>query len=319
VRTLLGGVAAWPLAARAQQQLPVIGFLDLGSTSNAAPPEFLRGLAEAGYVTGRNLAIESRWANLQNSRLPSLAADLVRRQVAVIVATGSPYAALAAKDATSTIPIVFRISEDPVKYGLVASFNRPGGNVTGVTVLTPELAGKRLNLLLELVPEATKIGYLVGSRPSPVFEEQRDNAIAAGRALGREIIVSAVRNLDLEAAFASLSEQQARALLVGNARSFGEERNRDKILELAARYKIPAMYPGRNYADNGGLMSYGSQADAWLQVARYTSRLLKGERPSDLPVRGPTKFYFVINLKTAKALNVTVPPNLLAIADELIE
>jgi len=230
--------------------MPVIGFLGLGfgfpglvsSTSYGAPSEFIRGLAEAGYAPGRNLALEFRWANFQNSLLPRFAADLVRRQVAVIVTTGSPYAARAAKDATSTTPIVFVITEDPVKYGLVASFNRPGGNVTGVTILSTELAGKRLNLLLELVPQATKIGYLSGPREAPIFEEQRNNALTAGRALGREIIVSEVRNLDFEAAFGSLAEQQAGGLLVGNYTIFREERNRDKILELAARHKIPAIY-----------------------------------------------------------------------------
>jgi len=184
VRTLLGGVAAWPLAARAQQ-LPVIGFLGLGySTSNELPPALRRGLSEASYVPGRNFAVEFRWANFQNSVLPRLAADLVRRQVTVIVTTGSPYAARAAKDATSTIPIIFVVAEDPVKYGLVASFNRPGGNITGVSFLATELAGKRLNLLLELVQQATKIGYLSGPRESPVFEEQRSNALEVGRVSG---------------------------------------------------------------------------------------------------------------------------------------
>jgi putative ABC transport system substrate-binding protein len=320
--TFLGGVmAGWPLAARAQQQAtPVIGFLGLGSTSNAPPPEFHRGLAEAGYVPGRNLAIEFRWANFQNSLLPRLATDLVRRQVAVIITTGSPYAARAAKDATSTIPIVFLITGDPVKYGLVASFNRPEGNVTGVTLLSTELAGKRLNLLLELVPDATKIGYLSGPRESPVFEEQKSNALAVGRALGREIIISEVRNLDFEAAFASLAEQQAGGLLVGDYELFREERNRDKMLELAARHKIAAIYPGRAYAVNGGLMSYAaSPPDPWRQVAIYTTRLLKGESPGNLPVTQPTKFDFVINLKTAMELGLTVPPVLLAIANEVIE
>ena len=320
--TLLGGAAAWPLAARAQQPgMPAIGFLDLGSsTSNALPPAFRRGLAEAGYVPGRNLAIEFRSANFQNSLLPQLAADLVRRHVAVIVTTGSPYAARAAKDATSTIPIVFVVAEDPVKYGLVASFNRPGGNITGVSFLTTELVGKRLNLLLELVPQATKIGYLSGPRESPVFEEQKSNALALRSAFGREIIVSEVRNLDFEAAFASLAEQQADGVVVGNWAFFEEERNRYKILELAARHKIPAIYPGRDYAVNGGLMSYVASArEAWRQVAIYTARLLKGERPGNLPVTQPTKFDFVINLKTAREQGLTVPPGLLAIADEVIE
>jgi putative tryptophan/tyrosine transport system substrate-binding protein len=323
--TLLGGgaAAALPLAARAQQSgMPVIGFLGLGlgsSTSNGgAPPDFLRGLDEAGYVLGRNLAIEFRWANFYESLLPRQAVDLLRRQVAVIVTTGSPYAARAAKDTTSTIPIVFVIAEDPVKYGLVASFNRPGGNVTGVTMLTTELTGKRLNLLLELVPGATKIGYL--SVPGPIFEEQRDNALAAGRALGREIIVSEVRNLRFEAAFGFLAEQQASGLLVGNYTLFSQERYRNKILELAARHKIPAIYPSQDYAANEGLMSYAARSRAvWGQVANYTTRLLKGERAGNLPVTQPTTFDFVINLKAAREQSLTVPPSLLTIADEVIE
>jgi putative ABC transport system substrate-binding protein len=320
IMALGGSAVAWPLAARAQQSgMPVIGFLVGGSVSSTSNP-FLQGLAEAGYIPGRNLAIELRSANFQNSLLPQLAADLVRRQVAVIVTTGSPAAARAAKDATSTIPIVFVVNEDPVKYGLVASFNRPGANVTGMTFLTAELAGKRLNLLLELVPGATKIGFLSGPREVPVFEAQRDSVLAAGRALGREIIVSEVRNLDFEAAFGSLAEQQAGGLLVGNAAFFRPERNRDKILELAARHKIPAIYPSRDYADDGGLMSYAARPRAvWHQVADYTIRLLKGERAGDLPVIQPAKFDFVINLKTAKEQSLTVPPSLLALADEVIE
>ena len=317
--TLLGGGAATalPLAARGQQSgMPVIGFLGLGLGS--APPEFLRGLDEAGYVLGRNLAIEFRWANFYESLLPIQAVDLLRRQVAVIVTTGSPYAARAAKDTTSTIPIVFVIAEDPVKYGLVASFNRPGGNVTGVTMLTTELTGKRLNLLLELVPRATKIGYL--SAPGPILEEQRDNALAAGRALGREIIVSEVHDLRFEAAFGFLAEQQAGGLLVGDYTLFSQERYRDKILELAARHKIPAIYPSRDYAANGGLMSYAARERAvWGQVADYTTRLLKGEGVGNLPVIQPTTFDFVVNLKAAREQSLTVPLSLLAIADEVIE
>lgn len=318
-----GAAAALPLAARAQQSgMPVIGFLGLGLGSSTAndegSSEFLRGLDEAGYVLGRNLAIEFRWANFYESLLPIQAVDLLRRQVAVIVTTGSPYAARAAKDTTSTIPIVFVIGEDPVKYGLVASFNRPGGNVTGVTMLSSELTGKRLDLLLELVPGATKIGYL--SAPGPVFEEERDNALAAGRALGREIIVSEVRDLRFEAAFGLLAEQQAGGLLVGNYTLFSQERYRDKILELAARHRIPAIYPSRDYAANGGLMSYAARPRAvWGQVADYTARLLKGERAGNLPVIQPTTFDFVVNLKAAREQSLTVPLLLLTIADEVIE
>jgi putative ABC transport system substrate-binding protein len=323
--TLLGGgaAAALPLAARAQQSgMPVIGFLGFGlgsSTSNGgAPSEFLRRLDEAGYVLGRNLAIEFRWANYYESLLPIQTVDLLRRQVAVIVTTGSPHAARAAKDTTSTIPIVFVIDEDPVKYGLVASFNRPGGNVTGVTMLTTELTGKRLNLLLELVPGATKMGYL--SAPGPALEERRDNALAAGRALGREIIVTEVRNLRFEAAFGFLAEQQARGLLVGNYTLFSQERYRDKILELAALHKIPAIYPSRDFAASGGLMSYAARSRAvWGQVADYTTRLLKGEKADNLPVIQPTTFDFVVNLKAAREQSLTVPLSLLAVADEVIE
>jgi putative ABC transport system substrate-binding protein len=317
--TLLGGgaAAASPLAARAQQSgMPVIGFLGLGLGS--APPEFLRGLDEGGYVLGRNLAIEFRWANFYESLLPVQAVDLLRRQVALIVTTGSPYAARAAKDTTSTIPIVFVIAEDPVKYGLVASFNRPGGNITGVTMLTTELTGKRLELLLELVRGATKIGYL--SAPSPVFEEQRDNALAAGRALGREVIVSEVHDLRFEAAFGFLAEQQAGGLLVGDYTLFSQERYRDKILELAAHHKIPAIYASRDYAANGGLMSYAARPRAvWAHVADYTTRLLKGETAGNLPVIQPTTFDFVINLKAAREQSLTVPLSLLTFAAEVIE
>jgi putative ABC transport system substrate-binding protein len=323
--TLLGGAAAaWPLAARAQRPaMPVIGFLGLGSPGQNSPSvaALREGLAEAGYVAGQNVAIEFRWANFQNSLLSRLAADLVGRQVAVIITQGSPNAALAAMAATSTIPIVFVTGEDPVKYGLVASFNRPGSNVTGVTSLAAELAGKRLNLLLELVPQATKVGYLSGPSGSPVFEGLRTDMLAAGHALGREIIVLEVRRLDFEAPFETLVEQRADALIVGNYTLFGGERNRNKILELTARHKIPTMYPGRGYAVNGGLMSYDTDLRALFhQVgAHYIGQLLNGAKPADLPVQQPTKFELVINLKAAKALGLAVPPLLLARADEVIE
>jgi putative ABC transport system substrate-binding protein len=321
--SLLGGAAVWPLGARAAAGEPVIGFLGLGSPGqNLQAVTALRdGVAEAGYEVGRNVTIEFRWANFQNSLLPRLAADLIGRQVAVIVTQGSPYAALAAKAATSTIPIVFVIAEDPVKYGLVASFNRPGGNVTGVTTLAGELAGKRLNLLLELVPQVTKVGYLSGPSESPVFENLRNDILAAGRALGREIIVLEVRRLDFEAAFETLVEQRAGALIVGNYTLFSGERNRNRVLELTARYRIPTMYPGRGYAVNGGLMSYDTDLQALFHQAgaHYVGQLLNGAKPVDLPVQQPTKFELVVNLKTAKALGLEVPPTLLAIADVVIE
>jgi putative ABC transport system substrate-binding protein len=322
---LLGGAAAWPIAASAQQSaMRVIGFLGLGSPGPKSPrvTALLEGVAEAGYVAGQNVAIEFRWANFQASLLPRLVAELVGRQVAVIVTEGSPYAALAAKAATSTIPIVFEITGDPVKYGLVAGLNRPGANVTGMTSLAAELVTKRLNLLLELVPQVTKVGYLSGPSASPVFESQRDEMLAAGRALGRQIIVLEVRRLDFEAAFATAVEQGAGALMVGTYTLFGgDRRNRDKILELTAHHKIPAMYAGRGYVDNGGLMSYDTDLQALFhQVgAHYVGRILNGAKPADLPVQQPTKFELVINLKTANALGLTVPPILLATADEVIE
>jgi putative ABC transport system substrate-binding protein len=301
--------------------MPVIGVLALGSPgpNSASGNPFRQGLKEAGYVPGQNVAIEFRWANFQPSLLPQLTADLVRHQVAVIVTTGSPYAAVAAKAATSTIPIVFMLGDDPLKYGLIDSFNRPGGNVTGVSF--PGLAGKRLNLLRELVPQVTRVGYLSGPRESPVFEEMKSDMLAAGRALGREIIALEVRRLDFEAAFATLVEQRAGALIVGNYTLFFDPRNRDRILELAARHKIPTTYPGRVFAVDGGLMSYDTDSMAAVRQvgAYYVGRILKGAKPADLPVQQPTKFQLVINLKTATALGIEVPPTLLAIADEVIE
>jgi putative ABC transport system substrate-binding protein len=318
--TLLGGGAAWPLAVRAQQpKTPVIGFLGLGS-SGTFPPAFREGLAGGGYVLGQNVAIEFRWANFQNSALPRLAAELVERRVSAIVTTGSPYAAVAAKAATSTIPIIFQVTENPVKYGLVDSFNQPGGNVTGVNFLSSEIASKRLNLLLEVVPNATTIGYLSGPSDSPVFEDFSNDMLAAGHALGREIIVLEVRRFDFKSAFAKLVEQNAAALIVGPFTFFYEPRNRDQILDLAARQNVPAVFPSRLFALRGGLMSYAANdADSWRQVGTYTAKVLKGSKPADLPVLQPTKFELVINLKTARALNLTISDNLLALADEVIE
>jgi putative ABC transport system substrate-binding protein len=253
--------------------------------------------------------------------LPRLAAELVARQVAVIVTQGSPYAALATKAATSTIPIVFAHGDDPVKFGLVASLSRPGGNVTGMTFLDYELATKRLDLLLKLVPQVTKVGYLSGPSESPIFEVMRSEVLAAGNALGREIIVAEVRQLDFEAAFTTLVEQGAGALMVGNFGLFeGDQRNIDKILELTARHQMPTMYPGRGYVIDGGLMSYGPGGTLLHQIgADYVARILNGAKPADLPVQQATKFELAINLKIARALGLTVPPILFAIADEVIE
>ena len=321
--TLLGGAAAWPLAARAQQPaMPVIGFLSLTPNPNPSNfPGFLEGLAQGGYVPGRNLTIEIRGANFQDSNLRRLAADLVSRQVAVIVTSGGPGVAVAAKAATSWIPIVFMLDEDPIEYGLVASFNRPGGNVTGVTFLTAELMGKRLNLLLLLVPQAITVGYLCPASDAPIVQARISDMLAAGRALGREIIVLGVRRLDFETAFAILAKQRIGALIVGNYTLFAAiPSNRNKILELAARHKVPTMYTDRRYSGNGGLMSYGvSFTEQGRNAGLYAARILKGEKPADLPVMQPSKFELVINLKTAKALDLTIPATLLALADEVIE
>jgi putative tryptophan/tyrosine transport system substrate-binding protein len=320
----LGSAAVWPVvAAHAQQAaVPMIGYLAIGRPPIAPDRSFLEGLAQVGYVPGRNLAIEFRGANFQNSILPRLAADLVARKVGVIVTGGSPYVAVAAKAATATIPIVFMLHEDPIEYGLVASLNRPGGNVTGVTFFTAELMPKRLNLLLELVPQATTVGYLCPSGAG-TGEARISEILAAGRALGREIIVAEARRLDrldFEAAFATLVEQRVGALAVGNYAIFtGVPSNRNKILELAARHKVATIYTQRIYSVNGGLMSYGITTEQDRNAGLYVGRILKGEKPADLPVMQPTKFELVINLKTANALGFTIPPQVLAIADEVIE
>jgi putative ABC transport system substrate-binding protein len=320
---LLGGAAAWPLAAHAQQPVvPVIGYLSLtgGPNNSLEGRAFLGGLAQVGYFPGRNATIELGSANYQPSILPRLAADLVARRVAVIVATGSPYVAVAAKAATSTIPIVFMLNEDPMEYGLVASFNRPGGNVTGVTFLTAELMGKRLNLLLELAPQATTVGYLYPAS-APSVPARISDMLAAGRVLGREIVLLGVRRLEFETAFATLVERRVGPLVVGNYAGFSaNQSNRDKILELAARHKVPTMYPNRVYSVSGGLMSYGASiTEQGRNAGIYTGRILKGERPADLPVMQPTKFELVINLKAAKAIGITIPPTLFAFATEVIE
>jgi ABC-type uncharacterized transport system substrate-binding protein len=323
--TLLGGAAgSWPIAARAQQPaMPVIGFLDIRSAAENTRliAEFRQGLAEAGYVEGRNVAIEFRWAEGHYDRLPDLAADLVHRQAAVIVATGALGTALAAKAATSTIPIVFMQGADPVKYGLVASFNRPGGNVTGVVFRAIEIASKRLDFLSELVPQATTVAYLSGRASFLTFEEQKSNMLAAANTLRRQLIVLECRSEgDFEAAFATLVERGAGAFIVGVFPLFYELRNRDRIIALVAHYKLPAIYPHRMYPVAGGLMSYSTDAGDYREVGvNYVGRILKGANPADLPVRQGTKFYLVINLKTAKALGLTIPQTLLVAANEVIE
>jgi putative ABC transport system substrate-binding protein len=320
--TLLGGAAAaWPLAARAQQTaMPVIGFLHSQSPDayTAVLAAFRQSLKETGYVEGQNLAIEYRWANDQLDRLPELAADLVRRRVAAIVAGGGAPSTLSAKSATTTIPIVLVTGSDPVTLGLVASLNRPGGNITGVTFITSKLAGKRLDLLRELVPQATTVAYLSDPRFQPAGTETND-VLAAARALGREVVVVDVLGVgEFEAAFATVVQRRAGALLVGAFPLFTS--NRDKLVTLAARHKIPAMYQNRDYVLDGGLISYGaSQADAFRLGGVYVGRILKGAKPADLPVQQSTRFELLINMKTAKALGLDVPAKLLALADEVID
>jgi putative tryptophan/tyrosine transport system substrate-binding protein len=322
--TLLGGAAvAWPLATRAQQAGgPVIGFLGITTPNSPTFNAFRRGLAEAGYVEGQNVMIEFRTIINNPTLLQGLVADLVRRQPAVIVATGGPSSAFAAKAATSTIPIVFVSGSDPVKYGLVASLNRPGGTVTGISLLTSELEAKKLNLLLELIPQTTTVAYLAGPSNPRYFEDQTRDMLTAGGALGRQIVVLEVRReLDFEAAFATLVERRAGALVVGDFLFFFTPRNRDKIVGLAAVHKIPTIYPNRLDAVAGGLMSYGvDPVSVYRQLGlNFVGQILKGAKPADLPVQQPTKFELVINLKTAKALSLTIPETLLATADEVIQ
>jgi len=320
--SLLGAAAAWPLAARAQQgAMPVIGFLHVGA-ANDIPRNlagFRQGLKETGFVERENLAIEFRWANHQPEGLAELAADLVRRQVAVIAAGGGTITAVAAKAATATIPIVLAFGSDPVELGLVASLNKPGGNITGVTFITTELVGKRLELLCELVPQAATVAYL---RPSPrqssvVTEQMANEFLAAARALGRQtLVLQADSDRDFEAAFATLADRRIRALVIASAPLFDNE----KLASLALRYAVPAIYQWREFAEAGGLMSYGaSQGDAFRIAGLYVGQILKGAKPADLPFQQSTKLELVINLKTAKALGLTVPMIMQMTADAVIE
>ena len=320
--TLLGGAATWPVAAADAQQapMPVVGFLNPGSPESLAylAAALREGLKEAGYVEGQNVIIEYRWANGHYDQLQALAADLVRRQAAVIAATGGTVSAQAAKAATATIPIIFNGGEDPIKSGLVASFNRPGGNITGVITQSPALEPKRLGLLRELVPQATIIAVLLNPA-NPDTDFQRQGVEAAATAIGVKLrIFHANREDDLDRAFAALVQQRADALLVGNDPFFVNQR--EQIVALAARHGLPAIYTYRSFAEAGGLISYSTNlVDVYRQVAFYVGRVLKGEKPADLPVLLPTKFELVINLKTAKALGVKISDNLLSLADEVID
>jgi ABC-type uncharacterized transport system substrate-binding protein len=318
----LGGAAAWPLAARAQQpRMPVIGFLNAAFARNYTSQlaAFLKGFAEGGYVDGRSVAIEYRWAEDQNGRLPSLAADLVQRQVAVIAATSTP-AALAAKAATSTIPIVFEMASDPVQLALVRSLSRPGGNVTGVTQINVEVGPKRLELLHEIMPTARVIALLVNPSNPAVAETAAKQMQAAARTLGLELqVLHASAEADFDAVFAKVRELGASGLIISAGDPLFASRTR-QIGALAAHYGVPAVGAGREFAAAGGLASYGSSiGEAYRLAGVYTARILKGDKPADLPVQQASVIELVINLKAARALNITVPITFLARADEVIE
>jgi putative ABC transport system substrate-binding protein len=317
----LGGAAVWPPAARAQQPaIPVIGFLETGSAQPVAHliAAFRKGLSEAGYVEDRNLRAEYRFAEGQVDRLPALAAELVRRQAAVIITPGSTPGAQAARAATSTIPIVFSMGGDPVALGLVASLNRPGGNLTGVTFIAVELVPKRLGLLHELLPQAIRLAVLIDSK-SPYAESIVGDVQAAARAFGQQFDVLYAGDIrEIDAAFANFVRKRGEALLVSPSPLFLSRRI--QLATLCSRHAIPVVFPQRDYAEAGGLMSYGgSYTEEYRLVGHYTGRVLNGEKPADMPIMRPTKFELVINLQTARALGLDIPATLLALADEVIE
>jgi putative ABC transport system substrate-binding protein len=322
IALLAGAAAAWPLTARAQRPsiMSTIGFLSTRSPGEAAyvTAPFRQGLKDVGLVEGENVAIDFRWANLQYDRLPTLAADLIRNRVTIIAAVGGIHSGLAAKAATSTIPVVFVSAGDPVAFGLVPSLSRPGGNITGISMVTVALAPKRLELLHELVPNPGMIAMLVNPT-SPYLGPETKDVQTAARALGREVrVFNARAERDIGAAFATLTQQRAAAVLVSGDPFFDSQRER--LVALAARHAVPAIYQWREFAVIGGLMSYGSSiTDAYRQAGVYTGRILKGAKPADLPVIQPTKYELVINLTTAKVLGLTFPSSVLVRADEIIE
>ena len=318
--SLLGGAVAWPLAARAQQPaMPVVGFLSIASPAPFAHlvAGLRRGLQDAGFVEGRNVAVDYRWAEGRYDRLPELAADLVHRQVAVIVTSGGDNPSLAAKAATTTIPIVFNVGSDPVKVGLVASLARPGGNATGVNIFTSELAEKRFGLLNDAIPAAASFAVLAPNFPLAMADVREVEA--AGRRVGKDVaIFHASSEGEIDSAFARMAQSRPGALLLAGDMFFNGRR--EQIVALAARHAIPAIYEWREFAEAGGLMSYGTNlAEAYRLQGVYAGRILKGEKTTDLPVVQLSKFDLVINLKTAKALGLSLPPGVLAIADEVIE
>jgi len=321
--TLLGGAAAaWPLAAHAQQAaMPVVGLLDQRSPEELADRlrGFHQGLKDAGFVEGQNAAIDYRWAENRMDRLPELAAELVRRRVNVIAVTGGIPSAFAAKAATTTIPVVFLVSDDPVRLGLVARLARPGGNLTGINFFTAELTAKRLELLRELVPAATRVAVLVNPANAANTETTLREVEPAARAIGLQIqVLNAGTIREINAAFATFARERPDVLFVGIDPFFNSRRI--QLVNLATRHALPASFPARDFAEAGGLMSYGANiADAWRQVGSYAGRILKGAKPADLPVVQSSKFELVINAQTATMLGLAVPPQLLARADEVIE